>query len=229
MTGEAEVARVGGIEQLSHTRPLETTYPPAAMWRRVLARIIDAVTVFFLLWVLVVLQVLFFMPNLVDAVDPGPWGQYLVPAIFFLVLHAVYEVVFHTWNRGQTPAKDLLKIRVERVADGADPTLTQSILRWVLPGGLQFVPPVPLGSVAVGLTATSAFDPDRRMLHDRIAGTRVVAFDRNAIEAEERGEDEQERPSLREMRREVRRMYGPRGPLDISRWVPDDSDETKRR
>jgi uncharacterized RDD family membrane protein YckC len=91
----------------------------------------------------------------------------------------IYEVAFIA-ARGQTPAKERLKIRVTRVADGKNPTITQAMLRSsvvavfrLVPGALMVVGN--LAAFATGVTAP--FNMRRRALHDYLAGTMVVRYD----------------------------------------------------
>ena len=94
--------------------------PPASLVRRAAARAIDLATVFFLMWALVVTRVLFFMDRLSDRIHPDPWGRAFVATVTFVVLATVYEIVFLVANKGQTPGKDIMKLRVIRRAEGDD-------------------------------------------------------------------------------------------------------------
>jgi len=149
----------------------------APLWRRGLARLVDMGVVFFLLWLLVVLQVLWFMDEATQRLDPAPWGRAFVPLVIFLVLFAIYEVVFLRWNAGQTPGKQHFGVRVVVMADGADPSLARAVGRWVIPGLVLLAWPLWLGLALLGLTAvTLPFGPGRRAIHDRVAGTRIVRY-----------------------------------------------------
>ena len=79
----------------------------------------------------------------------------------------LYDVAFETLAEGQTPGKMLLKLRVARL-DGAQPTLGQYALRWLL----RFVD-VTLTSGLVAVVAVSATRRQQR-LGDIAAGTTVV-------------------------------------------------------
>src|SRR4051794_34346953 len=102
-------------------RMLAAAQPPkpdaAALWRRLAARLADILTVVFVVWAVVVLQVLWFMGQLSRAVHPRPWGTAFVPTMTIVALYAVYEIVFVRYNQGQTPGKDVFKIRVVTAAD----------------------------------------------------------------------------------------------------------------
>jgi uncharacterized RDD family membrane protein YckC len=149
--------------------------PPAPLWRRVLARLVDGVTVFFVLWALVVLQVFWFMRDLSVRVDVAPWARALGPLLVYLVLAGAYEVVFLAWNNGQTPGKQLLRVRVVRGSDGRGVSAGRAALRWVLPGAALLVWPPLAGLAVVGMTGVSApLNRQRRALHDLLAGSIVV-------------------------------------------------------
>ena len=79
----------------------------------------------------------------------------------------LYDVAFETLAEGQTPGKMLLKLRVARL-DGAQPTLGQYALRWLL----RFVD-VTFTSGLVAVVAVSATRRQQR-LGDMAAGTTVV-------------------------------------------------------
>ena len=97
--------------------------------------------------------------------------------MLFLVLFAVYEVVFLRWNAGQTPGKQHFGVRVVRAADGADPSVARAMARWMVPGLVLLAWPLWLGLALLALTAvTVPFGPGRRAVQDRLAGTRVVRY-----------------------------------------------------
>ena len=83
----------------------------------------------------------------------------------------LYDVGFEVLAEGQTPGKMLLKIRVARL-DGAQPTLGQFALRWLL----RFVD-VTLSSGTVAVVAIAASRRQQR-LGDIAAGTTVVRLRR---------------------------------------------------
>jgi uncharacterized RDD family membrane protein YckC len=161
---------------------------PAALWRRAAARLVDAAVVFFVLWMLVVLRVLWFMGSLSDDVDPEPWGSAFVPTVAFVVLFLVYEVVYVAYNRGQTPGKELLKVRVLRYPDNGEVGVGRALVRSLLPVGVWLASPVWLALGLLLVPGTSApFTERRAAWHDHLAGTAVVHYDRRA---EEEGENE---------------------------------------
>jgi uncharacterized RDD family membrane protein YckC len=174
----------GGIE------PRQPDIGSVAFWRRAVAFMLDALVVFWLQFALTILGVLWYIDSSTEIVDgqsirhvshrgPQPWGDDFAPLITFIVLAFIYEVAFIA-ARGQTPAKERLKIRVTRVADGKNPTIAQAMLRSsvvavfrLVPGALMLVGN--LAAFATGVTAP--FNMRRRALHDYLAGTMVVRYD----------------------------------------------------
>jgi uncharacterized RDD family membrane protein YckC len=148
------------------------------LWRRVLARLVDMASVFFVLWFLVILQVLWFMRDASLRFDPAPWGRSFAPLCAFLALSAVYEVAFLRWNCGQTPGRQLLGTKVVNVRDGSDPSVGCALARWLLPGLALLARPQWAGPVVLTLTAVSVpVSSTRRAIHDLIARTTVVRYE----------------------------------------------------
>ncbi len=170
--------------------PRQPDIGSVAFWRRIVAFMLDALVVFWLQFALTILGVLWYIDSSTEIVDgqtirhvshrgPQPWGDDFAPLVTFIVLAFIYEVVFIA-ARGQTPAKERLKIRVTRVADGKNPTIAQAMLRSsvvavfrLVPGALMLVGN--LAAFAAG--ATAPFNLRRRALHDYLAGTMVVRYD----------------------------------------------------
>lgn len=153
--------------------------PPAEAWRRIAARVVDAATVATILWVLVVLRVLWFVPALTARFQPDPWGRGFVATISFVVLAVVYESVFVSRSAGQTPGMDLLCVRVVGPGDEGATGATRAVAR-VLP--LLAVPVVRPAWAAVALLAAcgaSLAVPGRRPVLDVLTGTIVVPYDRD--------------------------------------------------
>jgi uncharacterized RDD family membrane protein YckC len=88
------------------------------------------------------------------------------------VFHGVY-VVGPTARWGRTVGKLIVGVRVVMQDDGRLPGLSASVRRWFLPAVAWFIPYVGW-AVSIGLRATLVFDPLRRGIHDRMAGTIVV-------------------------------------------------------
>jgi uncharacterized RDD family membrane protein YckC len=78
-----------------------------------------------------------------------------------------YHLGFEIFAQGQTPGKMLLRLRVARI-DGAQPTLGQYLLRWLL----RFVD-ITFTSGTVAVVAVSATRRSQR-LGDIVAGTTVI-------------------------------------------------------
>jgi uncharacterized RDD family membrane protein YckC len=164
----------------------------AALWRRLLARGLDVFTVFFLLWMLVVVRVFWFVDGLADRFHPDPWGRALVPLVLFVVMSAVYEVVFVHWNNGQTPGKQHFGVRAGTGPDAAVPSVRRSIARWVLPGLIVLAWPLWVAAVLLcGTAITVPLARGRRSVHDLIAGTRVVRYDHVEDRADDDSDDDE--------------------------------------
>jgi uncharacterized RDD family membrane protein YckC len=155
---------------------------PAALWRRGLARLIDWLAMFWALFALQVIGITFWVKEYADRITPTGWGGTFMVVTTIAGLYALLELVYVA-KRGQTPAKELLKIRVvhpER--DGGALGWGVAFTRWLVPGLAMALPlylsPVVLG--ALGLPAL--FDPQRRTIHDRLAGTAVVPYDAKEVE-----------------------------------------------
>ena len=191
-------------------------FPVAAVWRRVLARIIDAVTVFFIQWMLTVIQLLWFMDDVSTRWQPDPWGRATAAMLGYVFFHFVYTMVFLRWNEGQTPAMDLMKLRAVRTEDGRHLGLGRCGARWLVGGVSWIVPPVVLGGLIVNAATylTVPFDRRRRTVSDWLAGTTVIAYNRDQEDPEGELEevlDEFGQPMT--VREQIRRKYGVFGGL----------------
>lgn len=163
--------------------------PLGAPWRRLVARLVDAFTVFFLTFAIVIVFLVSFMDRLSDAVDPEPWGRALMATLLYIAVTFVYEVVFIS-QRGQTPGKDLLDLKVVSVRTGRHPTLPVAALRALPVAVLRLVPGAAVGTAATLAVGVSVpFDRRRRALHDLLAGTVVVSYDADAHEENDSGDD----------------------------------------
>lgn len=186
-------------------------YPVAAVWRRALARIIDAVTVFFIQWMLTVIQLLWFMDDVSTRWQPDPWGRATAAMLGYVFFHFVYTMVFLRWNEGQTPAMDLLKLRAVRTEDGSHLGLGRCGARWLVGGVSWIAPPVVLGGLIVNAATylTVPFDRRRRTVSDWLASTTVIAYDRDKEDPDGELEevlDEFGQPMT--VREQIRRKYG---------------------
>ena len=101
-----------------------------------------------------------------DGALPGPvlMGLFLFGAIYTIVPTAVL---------GQTPGKIAVGTRVVAEADGSLPGWRRSVVRWALPGVAGRLPVVGL-AVSLVIIGSLLWDPRRRGLHDKLAGTVVV-------------------------------------------------------
>ena len=186
-------------------------YPVAAVWRRALARLIDAITVFFIQWMLTVIQILWFMEDVSNRWQPEPWGRATAAILGYIFFHFVYTMVFLRWNEGQTPAMDLMKLRAVRTKDGSHLGLGRCGARWLVGGVSWIAPPVVLGGIILNAATylTVLFDRRRRTVSDWAAGTTVIAYNRDKEDPDGVAEevlDEFGRPMS--VRAQIRRKYG---------------------
>ena len=141
--------------QIQTAQNVALAVPAAGLGERILAWIADTA-----LWVGYALLVVWL---LAEAGADAAWLLVLLVAVPVLLYHLLFEVFFD----GQTPGKRLLKVRVARL-DGAQPTLGQYVLRWLL----RFVDVTATSGtvavVAVGVTRRS------QRLGDLAAGTTVI-------------------------------------------------------
>lgn len=157
--------------------------PTAPLWRRIVARAIDLATVLTVLFTAIVIQLFWFIGELSDRWQPEPWGRRLTSTLAFIALSAVYEWAFLVHSNGQTPGKDIMKLRVVTGRPtGAIPT-GPALLRWLPLGLTPLLPSLPMMIVAAGLVSAPAFWASRRTGSDLLAGTRVVHYDRDLEDA----------------------------------------------
>lgn len=150
--------------------------PLGALWRRVVARLLDMLTALAVSLALVLLGLAPVIDRLSSRFDPQPWGHAFVATVMYAMVAFVYEVVFVA-TRGQTPGKDLLDLKVISVATGRHPSWGVAILRAVPMAVLRLVPGPLFGTLAEMLLGVSApFDRRRRALHDFLAGTIVIQY-----------------------------------------------------
>ncbi len=212
--------------------PAGKPYPVAAVWRRALARLIDAITVFFIQWMLTVIQLLWFMDDVSTRWQPEPWGRATAAMLGYVFFHFVYTMIFLRWNQGQTPAMDLLKLRAVRTKDGSHLGLGRCGTRWLVGGASWIVPPVALGGLIVNAATyiTVPFDRRRRTVSDWMAGTTVIAYNRDQEDPDGQLEevlDEFGRPMT--VREQIRRKYGLFGGLPgLGRRLGDRNRDDRR-
>jgi uncharacterized RDD family membrane protein YckC len=174
--------------------PDETTLDVPPMWKRLAARVIDVVAVATWVFALAIAHIFLHLPLWSGTVAPEPWGTWFLTVITFAVCYAAYEIVFVA-KTGATPGKDYMGLAVVDATTGAHPTYGQAARRWFLPGIVQ---PIPGAWVSGVLTlvwgATALVDDERRAVHDRLAGTRVVTKVPPATEEEREHRRKQFRP-----------------------------------
>lgn len=106
---------------------------------------------------------------------PAPsTGAILVLAIggITALAFAIYQLVILS-TRGQTVAKRLLGIRIVNFDNEQNPGFVKAVLlRALVPGLVGSIPL--LGMIFTIVDACFIFRPDRRCLHDLMAGTKVV-------------------------------------------------------
>jgi uncharacterized RDD family membrane protein YckC len=166
---------------------------PASPWRRLAARAIDLVTVFFCLFAVAVMG----GGALIDGA-----GQ---ARVAFVVLLVVYEGVFVA-RVGQTPGKDLLRVKVAVAGSADTPGAGRTARRLPLVSLPLLVPdPVVAASVLLATGVTVWLRPGRG-LHDLLAGTWVVHYHAD----EEEDVEEADVEPLQRLRREhgpFRRLF----------------------
>lgn len=137
---------------------LEST-PSAGLWRRLAALAYDGVLLFGLVFIAGYLFIAL-------ARDAQSGALRLVFQVYLLAVSGAYFVF--CWARtGQTLAMKTWGLRLVTIA-GEPLSAPRALVRYLLA----------IPSVGTGLGLVWAiFDADRRFLHDRLAGTRIVAVD----------------------------------------------------
>lgn len=176
-------------------------------------------SVFFIQFILVVVQIFWFMDDASRNHDYEPWGRPFIATMTYIGLYALYEIFFHTKAGGQTPGKILMRIEVVSRGRGIGreqnqpPSLAQSIIRWPLAGvafPLLFAPNEQLWFAHYKLWAlalwllpgiTAVFTKDKLSLPDLLANTRVVRH----IQTED---ELKQLEDMKQRRKEVREKYG---------------------
>lgn len=132
-----------------------------------------------MLWAAVVSHLFWFMGSLSDRFQPEPWGRAFVPTCTFVVLHGIYEWMFHVHNNGQTPGKDIMKLRLVTVDEHNTLGTRRAVLRWLAPGLLPLLVPLWLALGGYVLMSLPLATASRRSVYDHLANTRVVPYDRD--------------------------------------------------
>lgn len=153
--------------------------PPGEPWRRISARLVDAATVLTVLWVLVVLRVLWFVPGLTDRFEPEPWGRSFVVTVTFVVFAAVYEAVFVSRSSGQTPGMDIMNVRVLGPGEDGRVGAVRALARALPLLAVPAIRPIWAAIAVLAIFALMRAGPGRRSIVDALAGTTVVPYDRD--------------------------------------------------
>jgi uncharacterized RDD family membrane protein YckC len=103
--------------------------------------------------------------------EPPVWATF-----GFAAASAIYATVFVA-IRGRTLGAWIIGVRIVRIDDGYVPGWSKAGIRALLPMALQAVPVVGILLMAT-MYVTALFNPRRQGLHDRAAGTIVVAVTR---------------------------------------------------
>lgn len=197
--------------------PVEDSSRPilGAIYRRAVARALDMFTVLFIEFAIVLLGLWWVMDAISTNVDPQPWGRAFAATVLYVVVAAIYEILFLT-TRGQTPGKDLLNLKVVDRATGEAPSLAMSVRRTAPFLVLRMVPGAFLGSLVVG--AMCPVGSSRLSIADRIANTMVIEFD--ADEADDDADDDGGTDGRGLDRDRLAATYGPRSLRDyLARWT----------
>lgn len=152
------------------TDPLAGMPPLADGGKRVLARLIDLVVV---LALVLLLSWAFGLVRFTADADNADYDDSLGTSAIALVLLMAYDIYF-TVKNGQTPGKQLMKLRTANLDDGSTPTWQNSLLRaavlWI---------PFAFCCACIWLAIAggwSFFDkPYRQGIHDKAAKTVVVS------------------------------------------------------
>jgi uncharacterized RDD family membrane protein YckC len=160
----------GGQPPPYGTDPLAGRPPLADPGKRVLARLIDMVVVG-----AVVVLVAWAFGLFRYTADNIEYGRSLGQGAVVAVLYIAYDAYF-TARNGQTPGKQLMKLRTANLDDGSTPSVRSSLTRaavlWI---PFAFCCACVWTAVSGGW---SFFDrPYRQGLHDKAAGTVVVSTD----------------------------------------------------
>jgi uncharacterized RDD family membrane protein YckC len=182
--------------------------------RRVVARALDAFTVLFVMLAMVLLGLAPLMRWASDRVAPAPWGDALAATLTYALIAAVYEVTFLAL-RGQTPGKDVCKLKVVVAGTGSVPSWRRALVRTLPIAAARLVPGVLAGSLAVIPLGCTVAAGRRRAVHDLLAGTEVVAYDADGDAALDAARSKADRAQPEIDRAELAEVYGPRSVRDL--------------
>jgi uncharacterized RDD family membrane protein YckC len=117
------------------------------------------------------------------------FDSFVITTVLSVGTYALYFIGFWTSGGRATPGMRLFHLQVGQAADGRDLTMGQAVVRWAAlgyPVTLLTVVPwlvLPVSSLLflweVVLLASTALSPTRQGLHDRVAGSAIVAPEGN--------------------------------------------------
>lgn len=149
--------------------------PYAGFWIRFLATVIDWIALQCMTWLvqLVVLGAYYWISVLIghSAGVDGFWASLdsgtaqIVEGVIYAILSIPYFIWGH-WRFGATPGKYLLRLRVVQASGLGPIKMRQSVVRGIA-YLLSYLP------LATGYLM-AAFNPEKRTLHDLVAGTLVI-------------------------------------------------------
>jgi len=143
----------------------------ASQWKRLLARIIDGIII--AIPTAILFAVFAGGDKFTGYYGGNPYsGKRFVPTLLGLVIGGAYEIWFLT-NKGATPGKSILGMRVANISDGKNPEMQAAVMRWAV-GSLPQLVPVAGGLFSLVDALWCLWDPNRQCIHDKPANTVVV-------------------------------------------------------
>ncbi|WP_029904407.1 RDD family protein [Prevotella sp. 10(H)] len=159
------------IIEVQTTQNVTIDYETAGVGKRILAYLLD--WIFIIVWVVGWFWIMGMVASVAlnSALDGEITAILLIVIIFFPVLF--YDLLFETLNKGQSPGKMIMKIRVVNV-DGTAPTSSSFLIRWLF-RLVDFS--MTKGFLAVIMVAVTK---KSQRLGDMLAGTTVVDLNLNS-------------------------------------------------
>lgn len=153
------------IIEVQTTQNVTIDYETAGLGQRILSYLMDFVII--ILWVIGCIWILGMISSFgMDSVFAGDVGAiFIFILIFFPVIF--YDLLFETLNKGQSPGKMVMKIRVVNV-DGTAPSTSSYLIRWLF-RLVDFT--LSEGFLAVIMVAVTK---KSQRLGDLLAGTTVI-------------------------------------------------------
>jgi uncharacterized RDD family membrane protein YckC len=157
------------VNQMESARGADMAATPAPVYRRGLARIVDAIGLLGVFWLLMQS-----IPRIIGYSEDGT-GAGILAILITLSLTIAYEVISIGW-KGRSLGKAAFKLRVIRLDTGR-PGYREAALRALIPSLLLLILAIPLYPVPYLIAAIL---PGHRWPNDSIAGTRVVSSEHAA-------------------------------------------------